>query len=212
MSDRLDQLITELRVLGEERLVVGSAGNASVRDGKQMWISRTGCRLSRAERREFTAMDHAGKVVDGPVPSKEHPLHAAIYARGPEYGCIIHLHSTYSVAVSCLVPTDPRNVFPPLTPYSVMRLGAVPLIPYHRPGASSVADDIAQCAPGTRAALLSNHGMVVWGDTPHEVAAMAVELEEVAQLSMILRGHGSRVLDADAVAELERSFPQRRGS
>lgn len=205
--DALDQLIDELRVLGEERLVVGTAGNASVRQDGRVLLSRTGGRLGRSERDDFAELDQDGRHIGGALPSKEHPLHTAIYARDPRHDCVIHLHSTYSVAVACLPAVDALDVFPPLTPYSVMKVGKVPLLPYHRPGASSVMRDIERCAVGTRAALLGNHGMIVWGSSPAEVAAIAVELEELARLTIILAGTTPRVLDDDAVAELRRAFP-----
>lgn len=206
MPDALDQLIEELRNLRGDGLIVGTAGNASVRQGGRLFLSRTGCRLGQANREDFAEIDGEGSLVDGPPPSKEYPLHAALYARDPRHNCVIHLHSTYGFAASCLPTEDPSDVFPPLTPYAVMRLGEVPLLGYHRPGSSTVVSDIEKCPSESRAALLSNHGMVVWGRSPTEVAAATVELEELAHLFILLRGNSPQLLSPADVADLRATF------
>src|SRR5262249_59033287 len=82
------------------------------------------------------------RVIDGDPPTKEIPLHRALYESRAKAGAIVHLHSTHSVAVSMLPGIDPRAVLPPLTAYYLMRVGNTALVPYYRPGDPAVADAI----------------------------------------------------------------------
>ena len=115
----------------------------------------------------------------------------------------MHLHSTYSVAVSCLPDVNPANVIPPLTAYYVMRVGTLPLIPYFRPGDPKLGEAIGQLAGKHSSVLLANHGPVVAG-TSLEAAVYAIEeLEETAKLYLLLYGSNPRCITEDKIAELE---------
>ena len=84
----------------------------------------------------------------------------------PDARAIVHLHSTHSVAVSCLAGIDADDVLPPLTAYYVMRVGKLPLIPYFPPGDERLAAAVRQVAARHPAVLLANHGPVVAGSEP----------------------------------------------
>ena len=117
---------------------------------------------------------------------------------------MVHLHSTYATALSCLADTDPEDAIPPITPYVVMRVGRVPLIPYTRPGSAEIAPLIAAKATDAAAVLLANHGPVVSARTFRDAVFAAEELEETARLALLTRGMQARRLSAEQVAELRR--------
>src|SRR5438128_61195 len=151
--------------LFDRGLTAGSSGNISVRLEDGWLMTPTNASLGRLDPARLSKLGPDGKLISGDPPTKEVPLHTAVYqVRGPAKA-IVHLHSTYSVAVSLLRGVDPRNAIPPLTAYYVMKVGRLPIIPYHRPGDPKVADAIRSLADRHAAVLLANHGPVVSGDS-----------------------------------------------
>ncbi len=118
----------------------------------------------------------------------------------------MHLHSTHAAAVSCLADVHPADVLPALTPYFVMKIGRLPLVPYHRPGDPRLADLIRGVAGRHAAVLLANHGPVVSGASIEDAANAAEELEETAKLFLLLRGQAVRTLTPEQIAELAAAF------
>ena len=129
-------------------------------------------------------------MLAGDKPSKEAFLHLAMYRERPDAKAIVHLHSTYSVALSCLADIDPSDVLPSITAYAVMRVGKLPLVPYFRPGDMALAEAVAKSkfAKAHHAVLLANHGPVVAGKELESAVYAAEELEETAKLHLLLRG------------------------
>ena len=119
----------------------------------------------------------------------------------------MHLHSTYSVALSCIADIDLTDVLPPITAYAVMRVGKLPLVPYFRPGDLALAEAVAKWAKAHHAALLANHGPTVAGKDLDSAVYAAEELEETAKLHLLLRGCDVRLLSAEQVTELRETFP-----
>ena len=146
-------------------------------------------------------------MLAGDKPSKEAFLHLAMYRERPSAKAIVHLHSTYSVALSCLADIDPADVLPPITAYAVMRVGKLPLVPYFRPGDLALAEAVAKLAKAHHAVLLANHGPVVAGKELDGAVYAAEELEETAKLHLLLRGCDVRLLTAEQVTELHQAFP-----
>ena len=132
---------------------------------------------------------------------------AEFYDMRPGAGAIVHLHSTHSVAVSCLDGIDADDVLPPLTAYYVMRVGRLSLIPYFPPGDERLAGAVRQVAARHAAVLLANHGPVVAGRSLDAAVAAVEELEATAKLYLLLQGRPTRPLDADQVDELKRLYP-----
>lgn len=131
------------RSLFERGLTPGSSGNISLRLDDGGWlVTPTNASLGFLDPATITRLDAKGALVSGHAPTKEIPLHAALYESRAEARAIVHLHSTHAVAVSMLPEIDPRAVLPPLTPYYLMRAGATALVPYYRPGDPAVADAI----------------------------------------------------------------------
>ena len=124
----------------------------------------------------------------------------------PDAGAVVHLHSTWATALSCLTDTDPDDCVPPLTPYVVMRVGPVKLLPYVKPGDPRMGEMIRNLNGRYNAVLLANHGPVVAGRTLASAVAAAEELEETCKLLIALRGLPVRMLSQDDVAELHATF------
>ncbi|MDX8141686.1 3-oxo-tetronate 4-phosphate decarboxylase [Lentzea sp. BCCO 10_0061] len=183
-------------------LTFGRTGNISVREGDRVLVTPTGASLGALDPGGLSVIDAAGNHLDGPKPSKEAFLHAAVYRARPTAGAVVHLHSTHSVAVSCLDGLDPADVLPPLTAYYVMRVGRVPLLPYHAPGDASLGPLAERTARDHLAFLLANHGPVVAGGDLSAAADAIEELEETARLFLLLHGHRTRPLDSEQVAAL----------
>ncbi len=185
----------------------GSSGNLSVRIEDGILVTPTGSSLGRLDPARIAKVGPDGALLAGDPPSKEAFLHLAVYARRPSARAIVHLHCTCAVAVSCLVHADPGNVLPPLTAYHVMRVGALPLVPYFRPGDRALAQAVGEIAATHRAVLLANHGPVVSGKSLDDAIDSAEELEQTARLALMLSGRELQPLTAAQVAELEAAFP-----
>ncbi|GAA4667763.1 class II aldolase/adducin family protein [Amycolatopsis dongchuanensis] len=140
------------------RLTHGRTGNISVRDGDDILITPTGSSLGALTPDALSVIDRDGEHRAGPRPSKEAFLHLAMYRARPAANAVVHLHSTHAVAVSCLAGLDETNVLPPLTAYYAMRVGALPLLPYHAPGDPALGPLAERAAAASHALLLANHG------------------------------------------------------
>jgi ribulose-5-phosphate 4-epimerase/fuculose-1-phosphate aldolase len=158
-QDRSGQDHAELRAqlvalgasLFNRGLTAGRTGNLSVRVAKGFLVTPTGP-VSGSCARPAQPRRPPGCHLDGPRPSKEAFLHAAVYRARPQDSAVVHTHSTHTVAVSCLADVDPDDVLPPLTAYYVMRVGRLPLVPYHAPG-----DQSARSASGAHRSRIARH-------------------------------------------------------
>lgn len=189
-------------------LTAGSSGNISARlpDGGLL-VTPTGTSFGDLDPGRLSLFDTMGRFVSGDAPTKEMPLHAAFYdTRGARAGAVVHLHSTHSVAVSVLPGIDPDCVFPPITAYSVMRLGRVKLLPYFRPGDPAMGDAVRGLAGRRSAVLLAHHGPVVAAKDLEAAAYAMEELEETAKLTLLTHGLRPRVLSPDQVRDIVDHF------
>jgi ribulose-5-phosphate 4-epimerase/fuculose-1-phosphate aldolase len=184
-------------------LTFGSAGNISVRIEDGWLMTPTNFSLGRLDPARLAKLDVDGNLVSGDQPTKESFLHRAMYKERPRAGAVVHLHSTYSVAVSALADIDATNVLPPITAYYVMRVGRLPLVSYYPPGDLGLADAVGRLAGKHHAVLLANHGPVVAGSTLDAAANAIEELEETAKLFLLLRGSNVRLLTEAQVAALK---------
>lgn len=194
--------------LFDRGLTAGSSGNLSVRleDGRYL-LTPTNVSLGALDPARLALLDAEGVPIAGDAPTKELALHLAMYAARPQARAVVHLHATHSAAISCLEGLDADNCLPPLTPYFVMKIGRLPLVPYHRPGDPGLAPAIRALACRHCAVLLANHGPMVAGESLAAAAYAIEELEETAKLALLLRGAPARPLNADQIDELRRIFP-----
>jgi ribulose-5-phosphate 4-epimerase/fuculose-1-phosphate aldolase len=184
----------------------GSTGNISVRAGERVWITPTGKSLKSLQPEQLACVNLSGESLNENRPSKEFPFHLAVYTRREDVRAVVHLHTLYSVALSCLEGFDPENPLPPLTPYYFMRVAPLAVLPYFRPGSKGLAEAVGEAAPHHDCMLLRNHGVVCAGSTLSEAVDRTEELEQTARLHFILRGERVRLLTEEQVEELKRAF------
>jgi ribulose-5-phosphate 4-epimerase/fuculose-1-phosphate aldolase len=193
--------------LFERGLTAGSSGNISVRLSDGGWLTTpTNSSLGSLDPARLSRLDAEGRLVSGDAPTKELPLHTALYTTRQDAGAIVHLHSTHSVAVSMLPDVNPADVLPPMTAYYVMRVGRTALVPYYRPGDPAVADAIRGLAGKYTSVLLANHGPVVAGKDLEAAVYATEELEETAKLRLLLHGLNPRLLTRAQVRDLVDHF------
>lgn len=202
-----EQICGIAKSLFDRGLTGGASGNISVRlpDGGLL-ATPTGSSFGTLDPETLSRFDATGRLIEGDPPTKEMPLHSAFYETRQSAGAVVHLHSTHSVALSMLPEVDPDNVLPPLTPYAVMRLGKVKLLPVYLPGDPAMGEAIRGLAGRRSAVLLANHGPVVAGQTLEAATYAIEELEETAKLALLTRGLSPRLLSADQVAEIVSRF------
>ena len=195
------------RSLFERGLTPGSSGNISVKLDDGGWlVTPTNASLGFLDPARLSRLDRNGHLLSGDAPTKEVPLHSALYETRARACAVVHLHSTHSVALSMLPEIDPRAALPPMTAYYLMKCGATALVPYYRPGDPAVADAIKGLAGRYSSVLLANHGPVVSGDTLEAAVFAVEELEETAKLYLLLRGLNPRYLTPAQVKDLTRVF------
>jgi ribulose-5-phosphate 4-epimerase/fuculose-1-phosphate aldolase len=194
------------RSLFERGLTSGSSGNITVRLADGFLATPTNSCLGFLEPDRLSKLDAAGQPVSGDAPTKELPLHLAFYRNRPSAQAVVHLHSTYATALSCLSDVNRLNAVPPITPYVVMRVGRVPVLPYARPGSAELAPAIAACAAECAAVLLANHGPVVAGRSLEDAVFAIEELEAAAKLAIVTKGLPVRHLDVAAIDDLNAHF------
>jgi ribulose-5-phosphate 4-epimerase/fuculose-1-phosphate aldolase len=194
------------RSLFERGLTPGSSGNISVRCEDGGWlVTPTNASLGSLDPARLSRLGADNRLLSGDAPTKEIPLHAALYETGSARA-VVHLHSTHSVALSMLPEIDPRAALPPMTPYYLMKCGLTALVPYYRPGDPKVADAIKGLAGKYSSVLLANHGPVVSGDSLEAAVFAMEELEETAKLYLLLRGLNPRYLTPAQIADLAAAF------
>ena len=205
------KLREEICILGKSMfdrgLTPGSSGNISARVEDGWLMTPTNSCLGRLDPATISKVDAKGNPVSGGKPTKEAFLHLSVYEQRPSAGAVVHLHSTHSVAVSCLADTDPKQPIPPITAYYVMKIGNLVLLPYYPPGDVTLANAVREVAGRHHAILLANHGPVVAGRDLESAVYATEELEETAKLYLLLRGNKLKILSPEQVAELHRKYP-----
>ena len=187
-------------------LTGGSTGNISARteDGGLL-VSPTGTSFGRLDPARLSRFDAQGQHISGDAPTKEMPLHAAFYDTRSSAGAVVHLHSCHAVALSMMPDVDPDHFLPPLTPYGIMKLGKVKLLPFFLPGDPAMGDAVRGLAGKRSAVMLANHGPVVAGKDVEAACNAIEELEDTARLAMLTRGLSPKMLsDAEVKAVVER--------
>ena len=206
-SELREEIAAIGKSLYDRGLAHGSAGNISVKLPDGWLMTPTSSCLGRLDPARISRLDASGKLVSGDKPSKETFLHIAMYEERASSRAVVHLHSVHAVAISCMDGLDSDNVFPPITAYAVMQVGRLALVPYYPPGDESLAEAVRAVSGRHHAVLLANHGPVVAGSSLDAAVNAIEELEQTAKLALLLRGHPTRYLTSEQVAELNRRFP-----
>ncbi|HHT0278000.1 TPA: aldolase [Klebsiella oxytoca] len=200
-------LVHYARSLFERGYSSGGAGNISLRlpDGNIL-ATPTNSSFGELEPDALSKVSISGDLLSGEKASKEIQFHLAIYRKRPQCGGIVHLHSPWLTALSCLPGIDINNALPPITPYYVMRVGKLPVVRYIRPGSPLIAEEVEKLAVEHNSFLLANHGPIISGKNIREAVFNAEELEETARLYFMLKPFGMNLLTKENVEELEQTF------
>lgn len=195
--------------------VHATAGNISARLPDGFLITPTDACLGVLDPARLAKVSSAGEQIGGDRASKTLALHRRIYDAAPEAGCVIHTHSTHLVALTLQGVWSADDILPPITPYYVMKVGHVPLVPYHRPGDPHVGDEVAARIERQRSAgrpicavMLDRLGPNVWAPTPAAAMAVLEELEETARLWLLCDPRPAP-LDEPAIEALRQAFGAR---
>jgi ribulose-5-phosphate 4-epimerase/fuculose-1-phosphate aldolase len=205
---KLRELICLLaKSMFDRGLTGGSTGNISARtsDGGLL-VSPTGTSFGRLDPSRLSRFDAQGIHIGGDKPTKEMPLHSAFYDTRSSAGAVVHLHSCHSVALSMMPDADIDNFLPPLTPYGIMKLGRVKLLPFFMPGDPAMGEAVRGLAGKRSAVMLANHGPVVAGKDIEAACNAIEELEDTARLAMMTRGLSPRALSERDVQDLVTNF------
>lgn len=202
-----EQICVLAKSMFDRGLTSGSTGNLSARtsDGGFL-VTPTGSSLGRLDPAKLSRLDANGSLVDGDKPTKEIALHSAFYETRSQAGAVVHLHSHHAVAWSMLPDVDEDSLLPPLTPYAVMRLGKVKLLPFFVPGDAQMGEAVRGLAGKRSAVMLANHGPVVASKDIEAACDAIEELEATARLALLLRGLPARYLDDDEVRRVVTAF------
>ncbi len=193
--------------LFDRGLTGGSTGNISARtDDGGLLVSPTGTSFGRLDPARLSRFDASMQLVGGDAPTKEMPLHEAFYDTRSTAGAVVHLHSCHSVALSLLPGSDPDNFLPPLTPYAIMKLGKVQLLPFFRPGDPAMGQAVRGLAGKRSAVMLAHHGPVVAGKDVEAACNAIEELEDTARLALLTHGLGARGLSSAQISDVVTHF------
>ncbi|WP_296420400.1 aldolase [Pseudooctadecabacter sp.] len=202
-----DQICLLAKSMFDRGLTGGSTGNISARtDDGGLLVSPTGTSFGRLDPARLSRFDATGRLVEGDPPTKEMPLHTAFYDTRSTAGAVVHLHSCHSVALSLMPDVDADDFLPPLTPYGIMKLGRVKLLPFFLPGDPAMGAAVRGLAGKRSAVMLANHGPVVAGKDIEAACNAIEELEDTARLAMMTRGMSPRALTPDQVARVVDTF------
>ena len=201
-----DDITRLAKSMYDRGLTFGSSGNISARIEDGWLMTPTGSTMGNLNPAKISKLDNEGNLISGDPPTKETFLHIAMYEERPQTGAVVHLHSTHSVAVSCLHDINPKDVLPPITAYYVMKIGTLPLVPYFPPGDLNLARAVREMASDHHAVLLANHGPVVAGKSLEDAVYATEELEETAKLFLMLKDVKTRFLTDEQVAALQEKF------
>ena len=198
-----EQICVLAKSLFDRGLSYGSSGNISARlsDGTVL-VTPTGSSMGFLDPARISHLDKDFGLISGDAPTKEIPLHSAFYQTRAETGAVVHLHATHCTALSILPDIDPDDVLPPLTPYSLMRVGKLKLLPFFLPGDPDMGRAVRGLAGKRSAILLANHGPVVAGTELEATVFAMEELEETAKLALLLRGASPNLLPQQAIDTL----------
>jgi ribulose-5-phosphate 4-epimerase/fuculose-1-phosphate aldolase len=203
-ADQRKQLVELARSLFDRGYSVGSAGNLSVRlDDQTILATPTGSSFGRLDAGQLSHLTIDGELLGGKPPSKEVKFHLELYRGDDDCKSVVHLHATWTTLLSCrkLEPGEP--LFRVMTPYVVMKVGKLELIPYLKPGSPEIADHMRKWAGKRKAFLLANHGSVVTGKSLAEAVDAAEELEETAKLAYLSERMDMRYLTTEEIKELQ---------
>lgn len=196
LDEQKRNLIRICHSIHSKGMVSGSGGNVSIMVEGGILITASGVSLESAAEENIVFVDSLERF-SGPFrPSKETALHLRCYTARPDIMAVVHVHSVYSVALSCMRDIQDSCIVPAYTPGYGIRVGKLPVIPYYCPGSEELATAVSSYIAKRDSVLLRNHGLVAVGKTLDEALNLAEEIEENAKIHFILNGMGCYLTDA----------------
>jgi len=192
LGEERAQIVAACRRLVADRLVVGTAGNVSVRVGDLVAVTPSGVDYATLTAEQVGVHRLDGTAVDAPLaPTSEAPMHLACYATTGA-GAVVHTHSVAATALSCLVDEVPAVHY-----YLSMFGGRVRVAKYATYGTPQLAENMLAALGDATAVLLGNHGAVTLGDDLAAAYDRATYLEYVCDVALRVLGTGRtpRLLD-----------------
>jgi ribulose-5-phosphate 4-epimerase/fuculose-1-phosphate aldolase len=209
--DIIDSLIKYSQSLYDRGLVHASGGNTSVRKGEHVWITQTGAVLGELTELDLAKVTLDGKLLEGGQPSKELGMHLAMYHARPEAYAIIHVHPTYAIAYSTLIPDANLDAIPAYTAAFYLRAGRVPMTDYYPSGSEELHHAVAELAPHFHAILLRQHGIIVAARDMSEAIGTVEETEQCARIALLTSNEGAPLTKEQCAAidqKLGRTWPR----
>ncbi|GAA1692373.1 aldolase [Microbacterium sediminicola] len=200
-ADR-DLLVRIGAALYDRGLTPGRTGNLSLASHGQVLATPSGVSLGRLDPERLSVVSVDGTHLGGDPPTKELPLHLALYRNHPTSRAVAHLHSTHAVAVSCLESLSEFDALPTITPYYAMRVGRLPVVDYAAPGSAHLLSLVESLAVTSRCLLMRNHGSIAAAADLESAADAVEEIEETSRLFLMLEGRRSRPLSDEQAAAI----------
>lgn len=194
LENKYEMAIWSAKMLFNKGLVSGSTGNLSFIHNGKMYVSQSGSCFGRIDKNSFAIVDMDGSVLEG-KPSKEYPIHLAIYQNDTSIEAVIHTHSLNSTIFSCLkeVEKKTKDLFS-LTPYLEMKTsGKIKCVDYARPGSKELFENFRnQVDKDVKAYILKNHGLVAAGKSMYEVFDLIEEFEMSAAIQIATKHYTNK--------------------
>lgn len=202
LKNEIRSFLDLCHLLHEKDLVSGPGGNVSFRHGDHILITPSGRRLESLKEEDVVFLTSDGSFTshNGGKPSKEWRMHLSCYSRD-DIGAVIHVHSVYAMAISCLCSLDHLCAIPVYTPGYGTRVGKLPVISYELPGSVKLAEKVAAVIDKRNSVMMANHGVLTVGKTPEDALNLVEEIEEAAKMYFALTGQG-RALSEEQQAQL----------
>jgi ribulose-5-phosphate 4-epimerase/fuculose-1-phosphate aldolase len=197
------QLVQRGKEISERGLVNGSGGNLSIRVGDQVICSPSGYSLGELSEEELSVTDLLGQVISGPKPTKELPMHLAVYRKRPDLQAVVHTHSIYAVTYAC--SEEVNALIPSYIPSIVIKVGAVKLLPFRSPGSVELGEQIEKEIVDHNGLLLENHGVLASGATMEKAVIAAYEIEDNLKIHY-LSGRQARPLPSAFIEQINRTY------
>jgi L-fuculose-phosphate aldolase len=197
------QLLQTSRLMVEQGLNRGTAGNASVRCGSNILITPSALPVAEMSEQDMVLLDSDGKVLLGGKPSSEWRFHRDILKERPEIGAVLHMHSTFATTIACLR----LNV--PAVHYHIANAGgdSIRCTPYSVFGEQNLSDLALEALHDRKACLLGNHGMIALGKDLNDALSVALEVEYLCEIYWrTLQAGEPHVLSAQQMFEVKQKF------
>jgi L-fuculose-phosphate aldolase len=194
------QMLEICREMLEKDLVIGSAGNVSMRVEDHIIITPSSVRYTEMEPADFMVMDMNADVVEGDRnPSVELPMHLAVYKNREDALAIVHSHSVYASAMALL-----NKSLPPILDELVPKLGGeIRVTPYEMPGSSELGEQVVKAMELRSATIIANHGALCCGGSLREALDVALLLERACRIYLIALQFGKPTQLPEEVVEME---------